>query len=312
MGLGFELAVATVYIVEIASTDMRGLLGCFVQFMGSFGVLFSFVMGTFLNWYWLAMVCGLCTILFIIGMIFVPESPRWLILKGKEYSASKSLEWLRGRENAQAEAAVDREIEKIKRDIAAKRKERVGLTQLKTAWKPFLVSLGMMFLLQFSGLNVVVYYAVSIFQMSGVSLDANVSSILVGIVLLLSCVVALAIVSRLNRKIMLVTSMASMGICHIVLAICFYVKENELSRPEVSSGLQGGLTTQGSTTMSEVLVSTSTVSPYDTELPSGNYDHRPGVLGWLPLVTVMVYLFMGNIGYGTLIWVVSGKSNNLS
>ena len=51
MGLGFELAVATVYIVEIASTDMRGVLGCFVQFMGSIGVLFTFVAGTFLNWY---------------------------------------------------------------------------------------------------------------------------------------------------------------------------------------------------------------------------------------------------------------------
>jgi hypothetical protein len=53
MGLGFELAVATVYIVEIASTDMRGVLGCFVQFMGSIGVLFTFVAGTFLNWYFL-------------------------------------------------------------------------------------------------------------------------------------------------------------------------------------------------------------------------------------------------------------------
>ena len=192
MGLGFELAVATVYIVEIASTDMRGILGCFVQFMGSIGVLFTFILGSYLNWYWLAMVNGLTVIFFVIGMICVPESPRWLILKGKfdiplqvwhsfailtltfylfsgkEFSASKSLEWLRGRENAQAEQAVDREIEKIKRDIAAKKKERVSLTQLRTAWKPFLVSLGMMFLLQFSALNVIVYYAVSIFQISSI------------------------------------------------------------------------------------------------------------------------------------------------
>ena len=68
MGLGFELAVATVYIVEIASTDMRGILGCFVQFMGSFGVLFTYILGSFLNWYWLAMVNGLSVIIFVIGM----------------------------------------------------------------------------------------------------------------------------------------------------------------------------------------------------------------------------------------------------
>ena len=87
----------------------------------------------------------------------------------------------RGSENAQAEAAVNREIDKIKRDIAAKRKERVSLTQLKTAWKPFSVCLGMMFLLQFSALNVIVYYSVSIFQLSAISIDPNVAFIIVGV-----------------------------------------------------------------------------------------------------------------------------------
>ena len=123
----------------------------------------------------------------------------------------------RGSENAQAEAAVNREIDKIKRDIAAKRKERVSLTQLRTAWKPFSVCLGMMFLLQFSALNVIVYYSVSIFQLSAISIDPNVASIIVGLTLLVSCVVALMVVSRLGRKIMLVLSMTAMAVCHIVL-----------------------------------------------------------------------------------------------
>ncbi len=109
------------------------------------------------------------------------------------------MEWLRGRENALAEAAVDREIEKIKRDIAAKKRERVSLTQLRSAWRPFLVSLGMMFLLQFSALNVVVYYAVTIFQLASSSIDPNVASIIVGLTLLVSCVAALLVVQRLNR-----------------------------------------------------------------------------------------------------------------
>lgn len=310
MGLGFELAVATVYIVEIAATDMRGILGCFVQFMGSLGVLFTFVIGSFLSWYWLALVNGLTVILFIIGMLIAPESPRWLILKGKEYSASKSLEWLRGRENAQAEAAVDREIEKIKRDIAAKRKERVSLVQLRTSWKPFAVSLGMMFLLQFSALNVLVYYAVSIFQLSEVSIDPNVASIIVGLTLLVSCMVALVVVSRLSRKLMLVTSILFMGICHIVLAICFHVRDNEMSRPSTGDTL---LTSQISLppTPAEVLATTTSspmMTPASTFRSDDYYDHRPAVLGWLPVLTVVIFLFMGNIGYGTLIWVVTGTA----
>ena len=129
----------------------------------------------------------------------------------------------RGSENAQAEAAVNREIDKIKRDIAAKRKERVSLTQLKTAWKPFSVCLGMMFLLQFSALNVIVYYSVSIFQLSAISIDPNVASIIVGLTLLVSCVVALMVVSRLGRKIMLVLSMTAMAVCHIVLGMNIFV-----------------------------------------------------------------------------------------
>jgi hypothetical protein len=308
MGLGFELAVVTVYIVEIASTDMRGILGCFVQFMGSIGVLFTFILGAYLNWYMIAMVNGMSVIFFVIGMAIVPESPRWLILKGHEFSASKSLEWLRGREDAAAEAAVDREIEKIKRDISARSKERVSLVQLRTAWRPFIVSLGMMFLLQFSALNVIVYYAVSIFQMSSVSVDPNLASIIVGITLLVSCVVALMVVSKLNRKIMLVTSMLGMGICHIVLAICFYVQENELQNPEAVTGLGLGDQVSASVTARDVLMTTTTISPLPTTLPNGNYDHRPGLLGWLPLVTVIILLFLGNIGYGTLIWVVTGTS----
>ncbi len=63
-------------------------------------------------------VNGSLSIIFVFVMAFVPESPRWLILRGHEYSASQSLEWLRGRNDV----AIDREIEKIKRDIAARYK----------------------------------------------------------------------------------------------------------------------------------------------------------------------------------------------
>jgi len=50
LGLGLVLATTSVYIVEIATIDMRGLLGCFVQFLGGIGVLLSFILGSFLNW----------------------------------------------------------------------------------------------------------------------------------------------------------------------------------------------------------------------------------------------------------------------
>ena len=81
MGLGFELSCATVYIVEIAATDMRGVCGCLVQFMGSAGILYTFFVGYWLDWINLA-IANTCVVFpFIIAMFFVPESPQWLVMK---------------------------------------------------------------------------------------------------------------------------------------------------------------------------------------------------------------------------------------
>ena len=61
------------------------------------------------------------------------------------------------------------------------------------------------------------------------------ASIIVGFTLLVSCIVALLVVSRLGRKIMLVASMMAMGICHTVLGICFHVQQNEMPVPQGNS-----------------------------------------------------------------------------
>ena len=78
VGLGFVLATVSVYIVEIATTDMRGFLGCFVQFLGSVGVLLTFCVGAVLNWWQLALVHLGMVAPFVLAMWFIPESPRWV------------------------------------------------------------------------------------------------------------------------------------------------------------------------------------------------------------------------------------------
>ena len=82
--MGVVLATVSVYIVEIATTDMRGFLGCFVQFLGSIGVLLTFVIGSYVNWWQLAVVQLLMVIPFMVAMFFIPESPRWLVMKSRE------------------------------------------------------------------------------------------------------------------------------------------------------------------------------------------------------------------------------------
>ena len=82
---------------------------------------------------------------FLALMWIIPESPRWHIMKGNEWAAEVSLKWLRGREVE----LIDREIEKIKKEIAIRKRERNSITMLlePQVLKPFVISLTMMFFL---------------------------------------------------------------------------------------------------------------------------------------------------------------------
>ena len=88
MGVGAVMTTATIYIVEIASTDMRGVLGCFIQFMGALGILLTFILGYWLNWWQLALASAVLVLPFTMGMFLVPESPHWYMSKGTKNSLS--------------------------------------------------------------------------------------------------------------------------------------------------------------------------------------------------------------------------------
>ena len=96
------------------------------QFLGSVGVLATFCLGAVVNWWQLALLQLALVPPFILAMWTVPESPYWLVLRGNEWAAEVSLKWLRGREPDM----LDREIEKIKKEIAVRKRERNSITLL--------------------------------------------------------------------------------------------------------------------------------------------------------------------------------------
>ena len=103
--------------------------------------------------------------------------------------------------------------------------------------------------------------------MRGACLNPHLASILVGGTLLVSCFVALAVVSQLGRKLILVTSILGMAACNLTLGTCYHLR------------------------------STASANALDT----------PPYLSWLPLLAVLGFLFLGNVGYGTIIWVVTAE-----
>jgi len=269
MGLASILASATVYIVEIASTDMRGVLGCFIALMQGFGMLVTYMLGYWLNWWQLSVYMAILVIPYIIGIYFIPESPHWYFSKGRDREGESALKWLHG----DGESVIAKEIASIKSSQREKEENSLTIRGLrdKSILKPFMISSAMFVFFFLSGYNIMLIYCNTIFKYSGSNLEPNFAAILVGGLLLISSFAALLGIARLPRKVILLGSMIGMCVCHSVLGGCFYFQQSD-------SGFM------------------------KQELPSEEINY-----GWLPPIAIMVFLFLGNGGYGSLIWVVSAE-----
>ena len=98
LGVGGTIAVCGLYAYEMTSRNMRGLLCCSIQLPVAFGILVSYVIGKYVSWNVLAAINASFLIPYWILIKTTPESPYFLVGRGKEYSASKSIEWLYGRD----------------------------------------------------------------------------------------------------------------------------------------------------------------------------------------------------------------------
>lgn len=117
----------------------------------------------YLDWRNLALVGVSLPIPFMILMFTIPETPRWYISKGKTKMARKSLQWLRGKE-----ADITEELTAVEK-LHVESERNVSKNALKEIFKqnhlkPLLISLGLMFFQQLSGINAVIFYTVQIFQ----------------------------------------------------------------------------------------------------------------------------------------------------
>ncbi|KAJ8683565.1 hypothetical protein QAD02_019357 [Eretmocerus hayati] len=232
---GFCVGVASlslpVYLGETIQPEVRGSLGLLPTAFGNIGILLCFIAGNFMNWSQLALLGSVLPIPFALLMVMIPETPRWYISKGKTKRARKSLQWLRGKD-----ADVSDELTTVeKMHVESERQEtQSDLFELfmGSNLKPVLISLGLMFFQQMSGINAVIFYTVQIFQDAGSTIDENLCTIIVGIVNFGSTFVATALIDRLGRKILLYMSSVSMTLSLVVLGGFFYMKNSHMDTSE--------------------------------------------------------------------------------
>lgn len=210
-----------VYLGESIQPEVRGTLGLFPTAIGNIGILICYLAGKYLDWSELAYLGAALNIPFFILMLIIPETPRWYISRGRMEEARKALQWLRGKNTK-----IDTEMNDIALSDAETRADDTNIKELLSMkyMKAILISLGLMTFQQLSGINAVIFYTVQIFQMSGSSVDKNLSTIIVGVVNFASTFVATALIDRAGRKILLYISSVTMTITLAILGTFFYVE----------------------------------------------------------------------------------------
>ncbi len=212
LGIGGSSVLGPMYIAEIAPAKWRGRLVGIFQFNVVFGILLAYfsnyLIGTMgfgdAEWRWKLGISALPAILFLAMLFGIPESPRWLVKKGRTTEAGDVLR-LTGEENA------DQELKEIVESLDAEHVTSDALFTSKYRVPIFLaVTIGMFN--QLSGINAILYYLNSIFAYAGFSkVSGDLQSVAVGATNLVFTIIAMAVIDKLGRKTLLLVG--SVGTC---------------------------------------------------------------------------------------------------
>ncbi|MGY3480183.1 glucose transporter GlcP [Staphylococcus cohnii] len=217
LAVGGSTAIVPVYLSEMAPTEQRGSLSSLNQLMITIGILSSYLINYAFTpiegWRWMLGLAVLPSLILLIGVAFMPESPRWL-LEHKSEKAARDVMKLTFKESE-----IDKEIADMK-EINAISESTWNV--LKSPWlRPTLI-IGSVFALlqQIIGINAIIYYAPTIFSKAGLG---NATSILgtvgIGTVNVLITIVAIMIIDKIDRKRLLVIGNIGMVASLLIMAI---------------------------------------------------------------------------------------------
>lgn len=225
VAVGIATAIIPVYISEIAPAKDRGSFTGLFQVMITIGVLASSIVTLLLTpygaWRWMFAVGLLPAIVMLIGVVWLPESPRWLVTQGREEEARVVLQRIRDLHS------VEPELAEIKR-INQQEQDRIGLWSLILAprlRRLLIIGAGLGSLQQMIGINAVTYYAPTVLKNIGFSNEqsiiANLGFSILGFIM--TVVMALFVVDRFGRRKPLMFGALGMGASMAALGAVFQV-----------------------------------------------------------------------------------------
>lgn len=244
IGFGVVSIVSPLYISEVSIAQYRGRLVSLYQLAVTIGFLGAYLTnfqllhfsqsGAVLNTGWMNLVfvsevwrgmlgfCSLPAILFFCIIFFIPESPRWLILKGRDERAVGIF-----RKIYLSEVEVDTQLQDTKSVVQSETKSDWKFLLQPGIFKAVLIGAAIAILGQFMGVNAVLYYGPTIFEEAGLSGgDALFSQVLVGIVNVVTTVIAVFIIDKVGRKKLVYYGVSGMVLSLLLIGFYFHFSES--------------------------------------------------------------------------------------
>lgn len=330
LGVGASLIVAPMYIAELSPPKVRGRMVSFNQLNIVIGISAAFFSNYLVlklgqsdmswaqalgfgpyNWRWMLGLETLPAVLYFFCLFVVPESPRWLVMRGREGEALDIMK------RASGEVEAEKAIQDVRASITSDTKrEKIPVRELFVPAMRLVLTIGIVIAViqQITGINAVFFYAPMIFEQSGIGTDASFSqAVLVGLTNLVFTIVAIGLVDKLGRKPLLGLGLTGIAVSMLVLAVGFYSATYTLTETSIA-GLPDGIEReqlekiQGQTYTNDVAfknalretLGTDAAKEFESDLISAAIDISPLLI----LLGILGFVASFAVSLGPVMWIL--------
>jgi sugar porter (SP) family MFS transporter len=219
LAVGSAALVVPLYLAEIAPTEVRGAVASLNQLMIVCGILAAFIVNAILassgNWRLMLGLAAVPSLILLVGMLFMPETPRYLVHAGDEDEARDVIEDLPTDESADERIQEIRDVEQDEDETGLR-----ALFRAKWVRPALLVAVGLAAFQQFVGINTIIYYAPTTLTDVGFGKTSAIyANLVIGVVNVGMTVIAIKIIDKVGRKPMLLAGVSGMVASLLVLGI---------------------------------------------------------------------------------------------
>ncbi|AHF75773.1 Sugar transporter [Sodalis praecaptivus] len=234
IGIGVETTIAPLYIAEVSPAHIRGRLVSFNQLFNCIGNLAVFSVAAVIanraseawniehGWRVIFATGIIPAVVFLLLLLWIPESPRWLIRKRRDEQGLAVLRKINPDEHT-----ARQQLDAVKLALRDERQSRVSDLFSPRLRKALMVGFGVALFQQITGINAIFYYAPEIFKTAGVDVSGAMSfTVLIGVMLVAATLVSMWIIDKVGRRSLLIVGAAGMAITLACIGGVFRLNES--------------------------------------------------------------------------------------